>query len=129
MINILYTGGDITVEIAGMHFHGDSDYFLNDNPLPDTKATPAEKVNLGLKTLVRQWIEELEQIGEAPLYLPFQFEDEGSRWMRCQALENLLEICVGWSHVAGYSVSPYFIKDHVTSLSDFEPEAESILVY
>ncbi len=48
--------------------------------------------------------------------------------MRCQPLENLLEICVGWSHVAGYSVSPYFIKDHVTSLSDFEPEAESILV-
>jgi hypothetical protein len=60
-----------------------------------------------MQALLRQWRERVLQLADgAVVYLPYDFSDQCTAWLRVQRSATQLEVQAGWSLVAGYSFNP-----------------------
>jgi len=57
----------------------------------------------------------------ASVFLPLDLSDEYTGCLRCTRKQDALEITPGWSHIAGYQVSPGNPVDYFSSVEDFDP--------
>ncbi|RMG10364.1 MAG: hypothetical protein D6731_17565 [Planctomycetota bacterium] len=75
-----------------------------------------------LRALLRQWREAVEaaDVG-AVIYLPYDFSDQRTGWLRCVLGEGGFEIAPGWSDVEGYAFVPSDFAETAAALADFEP--------
>lgn len=102
------TGGhdDLVLKLDGWVHRCDSYYFAieAENDGPGMGARRVAKVMLAL---LKQWRDRVLQLADgAIVYLPYDFSDQGTGWLRVQRSGLQLEITAGWSSIEGYSFSP-----------------------
>ena len=107
-----------------LHFGNESQtgslYYLGIDPESAEYDCSAEQ---GLSHLFSRWITLLqEQPFAKPLYLPFDFADECTRWLACEKSNSNVQVVSGWAPVEGWAVSPSDFHDHAQSLTSFQPD-------
>jgi hypothetical protein len=110
---------DVVLYFAEQEWICDSYYFALDNELlPDIESE--EKVRLVLKRLLEQWLEAIRalKVGEVA-YLPYDFSDQCTGWLRCTCKPRGYAIAHGWSGVEGWSFAPSAIGILIRELGDF----------
>lgn len=113
--------GDLRLQFGTFSRVGDS-YYLAQDPGIRPDDTSPEKVRLVLEQLLEQWEERLKLLVESEtVYLPFEFADEYTGWLRCRMEENDVLIDIGWSMLPGYSVKPTEFHLHPYKVTDFDP--------
>ena len=113
--------GDLRLQFGRFSRVGDSYYLALDPGIRPGDESP-EKVRLVLEQLLEQWIERLKLLVEGEtVYLPFEFTDEYTGWLRCRMEGTDTLIDVGWSMLPGYSVKPTEFHLHPYKVTDFDP--------
>ncbi|WP_457389354.1 hypothetical protein [Roseateles sp. P5_E1] len=118
--------GDIALRFAGREWVCDSYYLaLDDKLLP--QAEDAAKVRAVLKRLHEQWLETAQSLcaGETA-YLPYDFSDQYTGWLRCCRTQNGYLLTQGWSSVEGWSFSPSAVGPLLRELREFRADGPEL---
>ena len=97
---------DLSLRLGRWVHRCDSYYFAIEaaGAGPELGAARVAKVMLAL---LRQWRDRVLQLADGALvYLPFDFSDQCTCWLRVQRSGSQLEIAAGWSSIEGYSFPP-----------------------
>jgi hypothetical protein len=116
---------DVILTYAGEHLRCDSYYFFCDPTCDDKEDTPPQ-VRRVIHFLLKQWhqlVSELEDRNAT--YLPFDFSDQCTGWVRCRKEGEFTQLDWGWSLVEGWSFPPSDIREAANNLSDFKCDASS----
>lgn len=103
----------------------DSYYYVLDHPV-----TEAPDPIASMRALLDQWrtLVETTPSGEV-FYLPHDFSDQHTRWLRGTVAGEDISLVPGWSRVEGWSFYPSDVLETARSLADFEPfDVEALLV-
>jgi hypothetical protein len=77
-----------------------------------------------LHALIQQWLDLVRNAAEDDvIFLPFDFSDQCTGWVRCKFGGESVQLDVGWSVMEGWSFSPSHISERahkVPSLRDSE---------
>jgi hypothetical protein len=113
---------DLVLRFAGQTWDCDSYYLALDGELlPDRE--DAEKVQVVLRRVLHQWLLAVEDIpDDGTVYLPYDFSDQYTGWLRCRRSGDMAEVCRGWAEVPGWSLSPSSVGDYLTRLRGFRPD-------
>ncbi len=99
----------------------DEYYLALDRGIAPDDESPA-KVRRVLARLLEQWRAALcEAPAGTDIFLPYDFSDQSTAWLRGRVEEWGVTVQPGWSAVEGWSFFPSDITSHVRCLSDFEP--------
>jgi hypothetical protein len=118
---------DIVLRFDGREWICDSYYFAIDSELlPEVEDD--RKIRAVLLRLHEQWLEAVQglKFGEIA-YLPFDFSDQCTGWLRCTATSTGYSVVQGWSSVEGWSFSPSAVGSLLHKLEGFKasgPELE-----
>ena len=119
---------DIVLRFAGQEWICDSYYLAIDTELlPEVE--DEGKIRAVLRRLHEQWLEAIEglKVGEVA-YLPFDFSDQCTGWLRCTAKSTGYSIDQGWSSVEGWSFSPSAIGVLLHNLEGFRADGPTLEV-
>jgi ubiquinone/menaquinone biosynthesis C-methylase UbiE len=84
-----------------------------------------EKLRASLTRLLEQWRAAVAALRDgAVVYLPFDFADQSTAWLRVRRTGEDVCVDAGWSAVEGWSFFPSNIAAHVQTLADFQPLCE-----
>lgn len=110
---------DLILHVGEYTHQCDSYYFALDSAIrPDDES--ASKVAEVLKLLLTYWIGAVEKIPEGgQAFLPYDFSDQCTAWLRVARADTLVRIQPGWSAIEGYSFFPSAPGN--TSPRDFAP--------
>jgi ubiquinone/menaquinone biosynthesis C-methylase UbiE len=113
---------DLLLTFGEHRLRADSYYLaLDKNIQPDSESP--EKVREVLRTLLHQW---REAVAECPsgsdVFLPFDFSDESTSWLRCRVGTDGCELQPGSSYVAGWSFSPTDWSQFRSAVPGFGPD-------
>jgi hypothetical protein len=116
-------GHDDLVLRIGSYVHRCDTYYLAidpDNPCGDGSVASA------LAHLLDQWLRFVSTAERSDLlFLPIDFSDECTAWLRCTLEDEAATIHFGWSSIEGYSFNPSSIEPRVRNVPDFEPLDEA----
>jgi hypothetical protein len=120
--------GDIELRFAGQTWTCDSYYFVLDSGvMPDVES--AGKVRAVLDKLLEQWLASVESMPDRGMaFLPYDFSDHYTAWLRCQRSGRDVWVERGWSHVEGWSFFPSAVGELLRRLPDFQPDGPKIRV-
>jgi hypothetical protein len=115
---------DLTLRLGNWIHTCDSYFFAIDAENTNSNVTKASVAGV-IQQLLRQWMERVTELGENEItYLPFDFSDQCSAWVRVVRSGDRLEVQPGWSvRLTGISLSPSNLS-HVQP-TDWEPIAEA----
>lgn len=119
---------DIVLRFAGQEWVCDSYYFAIDSELlPEVEGE--RKIRAVLQRLHEQWLEAVEslRVGEVA-YLPFDFSDQCTGWLKCIATSTGYSVAQGWSGVEGWSFSPSAIGGLLHNLEGFRSNGQTLEV-
>jgi hypothetical protein len=119
---------DLVLCFAGQSWVADSYYLALDRELwPDRE--DAEKVRAVLRRLLAQWLEAVDHMPDgSTVFLPYDFSDQCTAWLRCQRSGSEVLVCRGWAGVEGWSFCPSAVGEYLSHLPGFGPEGPSVLV-
>jgi hypothetical protein len=113
---------DLVLRVGPETCRCDSYYLLLDNRILPGKED-AEKVSVVLNRLLVQWREAVEYLPEAgTCFLPFDFSDQYTAWLRCEARGPDLLVQRGWAEIEGWRVLPSDIGELLRDVPGFHPE-------
>jgi hypothetical protein len=114
---------DLVLRIGDQSWMCDTYYFALDRGLlPDRE--DADKVRVVLRQLLQQWLSAVEHVPDGhTVFLPYDFSDQCTGWLRCQRSGSLAVVCRGWASVEGWSFYPSAIGEHLHRLPGFRPDA------
>lgn len=120
--------GDLVLRIGAREWRCDSYYLLLDRGML-AEREDASKVTAVFARLIEQWRGCVEGLtdGEA-CYLPYDFSDEYTGWLRCMSVGSDLTIQRGWAEVNGYSFFPSDVGELLRCLPGFQPDGEEVSV-
>ena len=119
---------DIVLRFAGQEWICDSYYFAIDGDrLPEVE--DKQKIQSVLRRLHEQWLEAIQslRIGDIA-YLPYDFSDQSTGWLRCARTLNGFLLTQGWSNVEGWSFSPSAVGSLLHQLEDFRADGPALEV-
>jgi len=113
---------DLVFRFAAQEWICDSYYFAIDNELLP-EFDDDRKIRAVLLRLHEQWLDAVQglKIGELA-YLPFDFSDQSTRWLRCTATSGGYLVVQGWSNVEGWSFSPSAVGCLLHELKNFNAD-------
>lgn len=92
---------DIQLQLGNEAWTCDSYYFAIDHHLQEDDDS-ATKVKAVLRKLLEQWLSAATDLPDAgTAFLPFDFSDQCTAWVRCQRLGEEMILWLGWSRVEG----------------------------
>jgi hypothetical protein len=101
----------------------DSYYFLIDSNFERDNESP-EKVVRGLAALLGKWQSAVVNAADdGTVFLPFDFSDEYTGWLKCEFNGAVANVTRGWSEMG--AVFPSDSEKWMTSLSDFQVADDS----
>lgn len=119
---------DIVLRLGDEQWRCDSYYLLIDHGMLADQEDAA-KVREVLRRLLEQWHACVASLGEREAcYLPYDFSDEYTGWLRCETAGPNLKVQRGWAEVEGYSFIPSDVGDLLRSLVGFRPEGTEIVM-
>ncbi|MFV0444839.1 MAG: methyltransferase [Planctomycetaceae bacterium] len=115
-------GGEQLVLRLGDWGHVCDEYYLALDRGIDPGDRSEHKVLRVLARLLEQWRDVLYRGQDgSDVFLPFDFSDQSTAWLRARLKSGLVTMLPGWSAVEGWSFFPSDITAHVHNLSDFQP--------
>ena len=121
--------GDILLECGDYARHVDSYFFGLD---PAVRELPGvRRVRASLEQLLDQWLVAVRDAApDQSVFLPFEFADEYTGWLRVTVEGDRVRCRPGWSAIPGHAVYPSKIELHVSNVADFDPipDAEDLVV-
>lgn len=112
---------DLVLRLAGQSFRCDSYYLALDSQLMPGQED-ADKVRVVLRRLLEQWISAVEDIPDGgSVYLPYDFSDQHTGWLRCQRSGTHVDIYRGWAEIEGWSFSPSTVGEYLNEVPGFTP--------
>ena len=121
--------GDILLECGDYARHVDSYYFGLD---PALKHLPEKlRVRTALEMLLDQWLVAVREAApDQSVFLPFEFADEYTGWLRVTVEGDRMRCRPGWSAIPGHAVYPTKIGPQLSHVADFDPipDAEDLVV-
>ncbi|WP_093060032.1 hypothetical protein [Variovorax sp. YR634] len=117
---------DIVLEWEGKNWVCDSYYLaLDDYLLPEVE--DVAKIRAVLWRLLEQWLETLnELLVDEIAFLPYDFSDQYTGWLRCTRRREGFLVERGWSNVEGWSFAPSRIGSLLRSLDEFRADGSSV---
>ena len=80
----------------------------------------SEKVRVVLRRPLEQWLEAVETARDGrTVYLPFDFSDQYTGWLRCHRSDNSIDVDLGTAIVEGFSFSPSAVGAYLTRRNGF----------
>ncbi len=117
---------DLVLHFAGARWVGDSYYLALDNKLLP-KEEDAPKIRCVLRRLLEQWLEAIAQMPiHGTRYLAFDFQDQGTGWLRCISTPEGFLVCVGYSSLEGWAISPSDLGAAMLQRNDFRPYSSEV---
>jgi hypothetical protein len=117
---------DLLLRFAGHTWVGDSYYFALDRGLQPEDESPA-KVKAVLRRLLEQWLTAVAKLPEGDTtFLPYDFSDQSTSWLRCQRNGNEMVVSQGWALVEGHSLFPSAIGEYLSHLPGFNVDGPTI---
>lgn len=119
---------DLVLRFAGERWDCDSYYLaLAGASLPGQK--DADKIRVILRMLLEQWLSAVENFSDgSTVYLPYDFSDQYTGWLRCFRSGSTVEMCRGWARVEGWAISPSTIGQHLTQVPGFQPDSPFVRI-
>lgn len=118
--------GDILLRFANQEWGCDSYYLAIDDEF-DPGAEDETKVRAVLRRLLEQWLETVQMLkGDGFAYLPYDFSDQHTGWLRCSRVENGIRVEHGWSDIEGWSFPPSAVGIHLHKLEGFRGDGPSV---
>jgi hypothetical protein len=115
---------DLTLRFAGQPHVCDS-YYLALDHFP-TGAVEAGKVKVVLRRLLEQWLMAVMGVQDGgTVYLPYDFSDQHTGWLRCERSADVVTVSLGWAEVEGYSFFPSDVGEYLAHLPGFRPSGPS----
>ncbi len=121
--------GDILLECGDYARHVDSYYFGLDPAVRDQPE--GRRVRASLEQLLDQWLVAVRDAApDQSVFLPFEFADEYTGWLRVTVEGDRVRCRPGWSAIPGHAVYPSRIGPHLANVADFDPipDAEDLVV-
>jgi hypothetical protein len=119
---------DLVLDFAGQSWVCDSYYLALDRGLLSERED-ADKVRAVLRRLLDQWLRVLQSVPDGGIaYLPYDFSDQYTGWLRCQRSGGLADICRGWAPVEGWSFFPSAVGEYLAALPSFRPDGPTVRV-
>jgi hypothetical protein len=117
---------DILFRFAGQEWICDSYYFAIDGALLP-EVDDETKIRAVLRRLLEQWLETIHilKIHEVA-YLPYDFSDQYTGWLRCTRTQSGFVVVRGWSSVEGWSLFASAVGALLFQLSDFRVDGPSL---
>jgi hypothetical protein len=116
---------DLTLQFAGQSHVCDSYYFVLDH-FP-TGVEGAGKVKAVLRRLLQQWLTAVAGVQDGGMvYLPYDFSDQYTGWLRCERSADVVTVSLGWAEVEGYSFFPSDVGEYLAYLPGFRPSGPSV---
>jgi hypothetical protein len=113
---------DILLRFAGQSWVCDSYYFAMDRGTRSGEESSA-KVRAVLHRLLEQWLAAVANLLDGgTVFLPYDFSDESTGWLRCECSENDVVVSQGWSTVQGHSIFPSTVGEYLFNLPDFHSD-------
>ncbi|MCA9253114.1 MAG: hypothetical protein KDA54_18450 [Phycisphaerales bacterium] len=110
---------DLVLKYPGGEHRCDTYFIVLEENLSDDEVSTAA-LQRAIHVLLSQWLEMVEEARVADtLYLPFDFSDQCTAWIRCQFEKANVRLDIGWSLIEGWSFSPKNIRDFVRKVPDF----------
>ena len=122
--------GDMLFRLGDFEHRCDSYYLAIDPTIAKGDESP-DKVRNVLAILLEQWLMCIETtIDGETVFLPYEFSDQSTCWLRCDFADGNVRLQPGWSDKEGWSLYPCLIMSHTRMLDDFEAieEAPSVEV-
>ena len=120
---------DLLLECGDYVRHVDSYFFALDPAV--RHQSEARRVRASLEQLLDQWLVAVREVrpGQS-VFLPFEFADEYTGWIRVTVEGDRVRCRPGWSAIPGHAVSPSRIAPHLSNVADFDPipDAEDMIV-
>lgn len=119
---------DLVLRFAGQEFICDSYYLaIDDEILPQVEDD--RKIRAVLLRLHEQWLEAIQglKVGEIA-FLPFDFSDQCTGWLRCTATSTGYSVVQGWSSQEGWSFSPSAVGVLLRNLEGFKASGTDLEV-
>jgi hypothetical protein len=119
---------DLLLRVGDVKWRCDSYYLLIDQGmLAEGESVP--KVRAVLARLLEQWRTSVERLADGQAcFLPYDFSDEYTGWLRCEAVGKDLRVHRGWAEVNGYSFFPSDVGELLRSLPGFQPDGEEVSI-
>jgi hypothetical protein len=119
---------DLVLRLGDQHWRCDSYYLLIDRGMLADQED-ASKVSDVLRRLLEQWHSSVGALREGETcYLPYDFSDGYTGWLRCEAVGPDLTIQRGWAEVEGYSFFPSDVGELLRSLPGFRPDEGEVVM-
>jgi hypothetical protein len=110
---------DLVLRFPGGEHRCDTYYFAIDGKFDPDDESHGKIVRV-LHALVRQWLDLVRNATEDDvIFLPFDFSDQCTGWVRCTFDGESVQLDVGWSGIEGWSFSPSNISERAHKVPDF----------
>lgn len=106
---------DLVLRIDNWAHRSDTYYYELDHP-----ANKPPDVIAAIRGLLIQWQAAIEGLADGELtYLPHDFSDQYSGWIRCQRTGSSIDVIPGWSSLEGWAFYPRDFREEAAGLADF----------
>ena len=117
---------DIVLRFAGNEQICDSYYLVIDDS-PPLEGEGATKIRAILWRLLKQWHDTLGDLVMSEVaFLPFDFSDQYTGWLRCTATNEGFDIVQGWSDTEGWSFAPSNVGSLLRELTGFRADGPTV---
>ena len=122
--------GDLILSFAGNSWLADSYYLALDDSVPlNRDSDGVAHVRTILRRLIDQWVAAADRLASpGTIYLPYDFSDQYTAWLRCIRAQDEVSVCWGWSDFEGWQRWPSDMADIMTSLTGFRPKGPELRV-
>jgi hypothetical protein len=119
---------DLVLRLGDQHWRCDSYYLLIDRGMLADRED-ASKVRDVLRRLLEQWHSSVAALHEGETcYLPYDFSDQCTAWLRCEAVGTDLKVQRGWAGVEGWSFFPSEVGELTKNLTGFRPDGGEVVM-
>jgi len=119
--------GDLVLQIGGENWRCDSYFLWCENPQSDADHVPI--VQSVLAALIGQWVNAIRtMVPESSCYLPYDFSDQSTGWLRCTLHGSNVRVQRGWSAIEGWSFAPSNVGEFLGSVPDFKANGPTFII-
>jgi len=119
--------GDLVLHIGDAQWRCDSYFLWCEDVRPNLDHVPI--VRRVLAKLIEQWAASIRTLEPKHFcFLPYDFSDQSTGWLRCNLVGDDLVVQHGWSTVEGWSFAPSDVGKLMTNLPDFKSEGSPVTI-
>ncbi len=119
---------ELRLQFAGQPWVCDLYYFAIDDMVL-SEGAGKDKARIVLRRLLDQWLTAVENIPDGgAVYLPYDFSDQYTGWLRCSRLGSCVDVCRGWAELEGWSFAPSDVGERLFQLTGFQSLGPTVQV-